>query len=234
MSADGTVGAAVETRATPQPKVAWGGEKYLAVAGTGHTSGVLLNADGTPSTRAGRVIGRSKGACYSVSGVPGKGWLVVGHRSPPDPWGWGGPGAMRCGFVNADGKVENRSAIKEPAGNWSKLPNWLDVGGRKRKTWPWGESSIAWDGTHCVVVWQRHHITGGKKSSFTNCDLIAARVDGWKPVDADGVPVAATENEEKRPALASICPGELLCVYERHRKSGTVTIAGRILKTDGK
>lgn len=234
VGADGVVGAAVATGATPQPRLAWNGEKYLVAYGMGHTEAAILNADGTPSKKVGWVIGRSKGACYSVCGVPGDGWLVVGHRNPPDPWGWGGPGAMRCGFVHAAGTLENRNAIKEPSGNWSKLPNWLDVGGRERKTWPWGASSIAWDGAHCVVVWQRHHITGEKKSSFTNCDLMAARVDGWKPVDADGIPVAASKDEEKSPALASVGPGELLCVYERHRGDGTVVIAARTLETPTK
>lgn len=138
---------------------------------------------------------------------------------------------MRCGFVKADGTLENNSAVKEPSGNWNKLENWLDVGGRKRTTWPYGANASAWDGTHSVAVWQRHHITGEKKSSFTNCEVMAARVDGWKPVDAEGVPVAATQEQEMRPVTASDGAGNLLCVYERHEKSGNVVIAGRTLTT---
>ena len=53
------------------------------------------------------VLGGTKAANFSISAVPGKGWLVVSHRSPPDPWGWGGPGAMRAAFVNLEGKPEN-------------------------------------------------------------------------------------------------------------------------------
>ena len=231
VGADGTVGTAVETGARPHPRVAWGGSQYLVVSGTSQTNGVLLKADGTPAGKIDRIVERSKGAHYSIGGAPGKGWLVLGHRSPPDPWGWGGPGAMRCGFVDAAGKRVYPAKTKEPSGNWSKLEHWLDVGDRKRVTWPWGESSIAWDGTHCVAVWQRHHICGEKKSSFTNCEIMGARVDGGKPVDTDAVPVAAGSEEERHPALASDGAGGLLCVYERHAKDGNVVIAGRTLRT---
>ncbi len=230
ISADGKAGTAVETGALPQPRVASDGEKYLVVYGSSSTSGFLLGPDGKPAGSSLTAVGRSKGACFSIAGAPGKGWLVVGHRSPPDPWGWGGPGAMRCGAVKPDGKVDNPT-LKEPSGNWGKLKNWLDVGGRKRTTWPWGESTIAWDGKHFVAVWQRHHIAGEKKSSFKNCELIASRVDGWKPLDDAGVPVAATEREEKYPALASDRAGKLLCVYEKYCADGQVRICARRLST---
>ena len=59
-------------------------------------------------------------------------------------------------------------------------------------TWPYGESALAWDGARCVAVWERHHLTGEKNCDFTNCDIIAARVEGYKSIDPDGVPVAAS------------------------------------------
>ena len=66
---------------------------------------------------------------------------------------------------------------------------------------------------------------------FTNCDLVAARADGFKPLDRDGVPVAASEMEEKSPAPASDGAGKLLCVYEKHGKDGKVRIGARALST---
>jgi hypothetical protein len=137
---------------------------------------------------------------------------------------------MRCAVVSADGKIDNPTA-KEPSGNWDKLPNWLDVGGRSRTTWPWGESASVWDGKRSIAVWPRHHVTGEKKSSFTNCDLIASRVEGWKPLDPDGVPVAATAAEERQPGLACDGAGGMLLVYEKS-EGGQTVVAARTLKAE--
>jgi hypothetical protein len=113
----------------------------------------------------------------------------------------------------------------------SKLANWLDFGKDKRENspWPYGQSAVAWDGRQFVAVWQRQHIT--KTVSLTNSDILISRVDGWKPLDTDGVPVAVTELEEKNPALASDGAGSLLCVYEKHDKSGKVAIVARVLQS---
>ena len=234
IGADGKVGAAVETRATPQPGLAWGGSCYLAAYGSKTVFTVMLSAEGkplNPSKWGNRTIRSTKAAAFSVSAAPGKGWLVVGHRSPPDPWGWGGPGAMRAAFVNPDGKLENQDAIKEPAGVKARLPCWLDFGRAKKPgaTWPWGQSASAWDGKHSVVVWQRHHLCGEKLTNFENCDLIAARVDGFKSLDEAGIPVAASAADETSPALASDGAGRLLCVYETRSADARSRIAGRVL-----
>ncbi len=135
VSADGKVGATVETGATPQPKLAWNGRNYLVACGgagfwSGEVRGVLLGADGKPAGKPTAVLGGTKTAVFSLSAVPDKGWLVVSHRSPPDPWGWGGPGAMRAAFVNAEGKVEN--PVKEDYPK-ARLPNWLDMGKPPRR-----------------------------------------------------------------------------------------------------
>lgn len=233
VSADGKVGATVETGATPQPKLAWNGRNYLVACGgagfwSGEVRGVLLGADGKPAGKPTAVLGGTKTAVFSLSAVPDKGWLVVSHRSPPDPWGWGGPGAMRAAFVNAEGKVEN--PVKEDYPK-ARLPNWLDMGREKKPgaTWPWGQSASAWAGKHSLAVWQRHHLGGEKMTNFENCDLIAARVDGFKPLDEAGVPIAASEAEETRPALASDGAGRVLCVYEKGIPGAGSRTAGRML-----
>jgi hypothetical protein len=235
VTADGKVGAPIETGATPQPKIAWNGNSYLVACGgagfwSGEVRGILLGADGRPAGKPTPLLGGTKAANFSISAVPGKGWLVVSHRSAPDPWGWGGPGAMRAAFVNLQGKPENSTREESPQ---SRLPNWLDVGREKTKTstWPWGYSASAWDGKQSVVVWQRYHLAGEKMTNLVNCDLIAARVDGFKSLDPDGVPVAASDAEETRPALASDGAGRLLCVYEKHAQDGVAAIAMRAMLT---
>jgi hypothetical protein len=235
VGADGRVGARVETGATPQPKVAWGGECYLAAYGSKTVFTVMLSPEGKPlnATRWGnRTIRSTKTAAFCVSAAGGKGWLVVGHRSPPDPWGWGGPGAMRAAFVNADGKLENQDAVKEPAGVAARLPGWLDFGRGKKpgSTWPWGQSASAWAGEHSLVVWQRHHLAGEKMTNFRNCDLIGARVYGFRSLDEAGVAIAASEAEETRPALASDGAAGLLCVYEKRVAGAAPRIAGRVVR----
>ena len=234
VGADGKVGAAIETRATPQPKLAWGGSCYLAAYGSQTVSTVMLSPEGKPlnATQWGnQTIRSTKAAAFSISAAGGNGWLVVGHRSPPDPWGWGGPGAMRAAFVNPDGTLENQDAVKEPAGVKDRLPGWLDFGREKKPgaAWPWGQSASVWAGSHSLVVWQRHHLGGEKMTNFENCDLIAARVDGFKSLDAAGVPIAASDAEETRPALASDGAGHLLCVYEKSIPGSGSQITGRML-----
>ena len=87
------------------------------------------------------MLGGTKAANFSISAVPDKGWLVVSHRSPPDPWGWGGPGAIRAAFVNLEGKPENLLKEESPQ---TRLPNWLDMGREKSKTatWPWATAPV--------------------------------------------------------------------------------------------
>ncbi len=233
VSAGGKVGTTVETGATPQPKVAWNGKSYLAACGgagfwSGEVRGVLLGADGKPLGKPTPILGGTKSAIFSLSAVPDKGWLVVTHRSPPDPWGWGGPGAMRAAFVGLEGKTLEPVKEQYPQ---ARLANWLDFGREKKPgaTWPWGASASAWDGKRSLVVWQRHHLCGEKMTNFENCDLIAARVEGHRSLDEAGVPVAASEADELSPALASDGGGRLLCVYEKRSSDAIARIACRLL-----
>jgi hypothetical protein len=164
--------------------------------------------------------------------VPAAGWLVISHRSPPDPWGWGGPGAMRAAMVDANGEPADKASLKENSPQ-DRLPNWLDVGKAKTPgaTWPFGPSASAFDGRQSVAVWQRHHLAGEKKTNFENCDLIAARVEGTKSLDPAGVPVAASELEESHPAIAGDGAGACLVVYRRHASETQSAVMARLLRT---
>jgi hypothetical protein len=173
-------------------------------------------------------------AVFSLVPAAGNRWLVISHRSLPDPWGWGGPGAMRAVLIGEDGQPVNQDGIQEPAGVQDRLPGWLDLGWEKKEgaTWPWGESACALDGARCVVVWQRHHLSGEKMTDLVDCDMIAPRIDGYRSLDPSGAPVAATPAEERRPALASGGEGRLLLVHERCQPDGRGRVAGRLIRTE--
>ncbi len=55
-------------------------------------------------------------------------------------------------------------------------------------------------------------------------------MDGWKPADKDGIPVAASPADERNPALAGDGAGKLLCVYEKF-VDGRTAIVARTLRT---
>ena len=234
VSAAGAPGAAAKLFRGGVPQLAWDGKNYLVI-GIAPPSGIRLDAFGKPvgtKTKWSSVINFGARAevyerTFSIAGGGDGGWLVVNDRAQPDYWGWGGSGAMRAYFIGSDGTLD--PGIKgEPSGLRSKLPYWLDIN-KKDAGWPSGASAVAWDGKRFVALWQRHHLE--KQVMFTNCDLIAGRADGFKPLDPDGVPVAASDLEEKNPALASGGAGKLLCVYERYEKGGTVRICARTIKT---
>ena len=99
----------------------------------------------------------------------------------------------------------------------------------KTSTWPWGYSAKRVGreavGRRLAAV----PLAGEKMTNFVNCDLIAARVERVQVArPRSGVPVAASDAEETRPALASDGAGRLLCVYEKHSQDGVVAIAMRL------
>ena len=229
---DGKVGEPAEVGLAPMLRAAWDGKSFLvacAEAGFWRTGDVVrLRPDGKPVAKKRRAtVWVSR---YSLTGVPGKGWLLVTHRNSPNAWGWGGPGAMRCYFVLSDGTMDGSMPKEAGYPGHKKEPNWVDASTKDRAVWPYGPSAGAWDGKQTVVVWQRYHCVGEKKSTFANGDLVAARTDRWKRKDETPVPVAASKADETEPALASDGAGRLLCVYEKERK-GNVAICVRVLTT---
>jgi hypothetical protein len=81
-----------------------------------------------------------------------------------------------------------------------------------------------------VAVWQRYHTGGPTGIDLVNGDIRAGRVDAWKPLDTDGIPVADSAAEELAPALAGNGAGRLLCVYQKV-VDGKARIAARTLRT---
>ena len=239
LGADGRMGTAVEikspwSKAGACPRLAWDGVNYRVAFVSQSLLSAGLAADGRPLDKDPVVtlrgnLGAGIRFAHSVAGSPGRGTLAVCTRSQPDYWGWGGPGAMICLLLGMDGKPDAR--IPKEDYPQSKLANWLDFGKDQREgsPWPYGQSAAAWDGKRFVAVWQRYHIS--KTVGLSNSDVLASRVDGWKPLDGAGVRVAATDLEEKGPAIASDGDGKLLCLYEKHDKDGSVSIVARILES---
>jgi hypothetical protein len=95
---------------------------------------------------------------------------------------------------------------------------------------PHGGSAVAADGKYCVAVWQRYHLGGATRMQMVNSDILASRVDGYKPLDKGGVAVAVSSDEELNPALAGNGDGKLICIYEKV-VDGKSSIAARMLQT---
>ena len=237
----GKVGKPIETGIAPQQKIAWGGTNFLVSCDGGTGTGLRKTSNTATAIQLGsnsKPIGKSftvtelvRNGHYSLSAVPGKGWLFTTHRSPPDAWAWGGTGAMICYFIPS-GKGMDTSVSEENKKVNNKLePNWIDVSTSDRENWPYGTSASAWDGKESVVVWQRFHCMGEKKSTLTNCDIMAARTDGWIRKIGKPIPVATTDSEELAPALASNGAGQVLCVYEKEI-DGKTLICMRILTSN--
>lgn len=239
VSVEGKVGSAREVSDQPHPKIAWDGASYLVVSGGVHWDfagtifGQLLGSDGKAKGPPFTIKAGGAAPMLSISAQPGKGWLLVTHRALTDFWGWNGPGAMKSYFVASDGKP-SADIPRPPSGNWNKMPNWLDILDKNAKTIPYGPNAAAWDGQHFLVVWQRFHRLPPRGFSIplANCDLVAARVDGWKPVDSDGVPVVSSPADEKWPALACEGQGKFLFVYTKGMPDGRVSICARTIKTE--
>jgi len=237
VSAAGAPGKATQLVRGSKPIVAWNGQHYLVVAAQ-TLVGLRLDASAELVGKRKRFysIVPSAGVRENTRAIAGAGneWLVIADRSLPDYWGWAGPGAMRAYLVDSAGTLDAENKVahsKDKAGNHGKLAHWLDLGKSKKDgdPWPSGAAACAWDGKNFVAVWQRFHIEKGVM--FKNCDLVLSRMDGFKPLDRDGVAVSAAPVDERNPALASGGAGALLCVYEKHTADGKVRIGARTLKT---
>ena len=95
VGADGRAGPAVTSRASPQPKIAWGGKHYLVAYGTQTLDSLRLTSDGTPADAGrkpwdGRVV---RGSKHLLAGRAAEA-RVADRQSPlaAGPLGLGRPG----------------------------------------------------------------------------------------------------------------------------------------------
>lgn len=231
---DGKVGTPTEVGLAPCLRIAWDGTHFLVACAAAGFWGVgdvrRLDQMGRPVKDEKPFRAATRVGLFSLSAVPGKGWLLVTHRSPPDAWGWGGPGAMRCFFVLADGKLDPSMPKEQGYPGYDKLqPHWLDFTTKDRRQWPYGGSSSAWDGRQTVVVWQRYECVGEKRSMLARSDIMLSRTDGWKRQTDAPIALAASDAEETAPVLASDGSGHLLCVYEKEVAGRTIIAARTVV-----
>jgi len=234
---DGKVAPPAEVGLAPCLRVAFDGAHFLVACGsrgfwlTGDVR--RLGRDGRPPPGEKPFRAAVRVGLYSLSAVPGKGWLLVTHRNRPNAWGWGGPGAMRCFFILSAGKMDpSMEKEKGYPGYDTFEPNWLDYATKDRQRWPHGLSASAWDGRQSVVVWQRYRCVGEKRSTLANSDIFLSRTDRWKRQSDSPLAVAAGDAEESAPDLASDGAGNLLCVYEKEVGPGTVICARTLRSAD--
>jgi hypothetical protein len=168
---------------------------------------------------------------------------MVHHGGQPNWWNRS-VAIQRVARITPEGKKEAPGDDMGTYGPKGGVPpvNWLDtsfgkktqgnVGGSANTpaVFPYGGSALAPDGQYCVVVWQRYQMGGASNMEMVNGDILASRLDGWKPLDKGGVPVAASAAEELDPALAGNGAGRLLCVYEKV-EDGKSKIVARTLQT---
>jgi len=161
---------------------------------------------------------------------------VAGRASSPDPWGWGGPGAVVLSRVQADGatpesklnyayRLSNLCSRSVPnvvdAAVWKGAKTWNAgaVGGfqgTEDGLWPAGLPAVAHDG-------QGSYLFAWVKGTLARDRLNLLNLDIWvRGMDAQTLEVrvadqkaAATAADETRPVLVNGPAGEILLLSER-------------------
>ena len=236
----------VVTADSATPRIAWNGKEHLVIYFSGRSKSWLrMDTSGktlwNPRRRSWSHIIQGNPLCSTCALPDEKGWLVVYHGGQPN-WWYRSMGIQRVARITPEGKKEAPGDVMgnyRPKGGVPPV-NWLDKssGGRRNvggsantpTVFPYGSSALARDGEYCVAVWQRYHMGGASGMELVNGDILASRLDGWKPLDKGGVCVATSEVEELNPALAGNGAGKLLCVYEKV-VDGRTQICARIIET---
>jgi hypothetical protein len=174
---------------------------------------------------------------------------VAARASFPDPWGWGGPGAVVFARVRADGstpeskldygyRLSNLCSRSVPnvvdAAVWKGSKTW-DAGavggfpGTQDGLWPTGEPAVVHAGKDLYLfAWVKGSL-GKDKLTVTNRDIwirgvgaqdLAVRVADLKAV-GDG------EADETRPVLIQGPQGKVLLLYQRWKTGAARQIAAR-------
>jgi hypothetical protein len=234
-AADGSITPLSLSLYKSNPRIAWNGIQFLLTfkAPSGTVQYVSLDSNGiavsTPIDLYGGV------AFGAVSATPNKGWKVVMHREDPDYWGWGGPGAIMCYAITSTGLLFTSTQQPCYQCTATRYDNWLDysIFNSPGTPWPWGRTSVVWDGKQSIAAWIRYKLGGSTGIQFTNGSIVAGRVTEWgKYVDTFGVYVARTADNEVNPVLASNGNQQLLCVYEKRLQSGSNQITAKMISTN--
>jgi hypothetical protein len=225
---------------------------WVTGARRGVTSAALL------SSKDGAIVQEPKTitpCCQREPAVAGDGrgnFMAASARTPyPDPWGWGGPGAVVCARVTAEGETPegeiryNSSLISErevphvvDAASWGDQPRgpWRAgaVGGfpgTHDGLWPRGWPSVAYAGEGLYLfAWVKGRISQDRLT-LSQYDVWLRGMDGRSlQVRLADRKAAGKENaDETRPALVAGPAGDVVLLYEEIPAEGPRRIVARRL-----
>lgn len=162
---------------------------------------------------------------------------VAARAGAPDPWGWGGPGAIVLSRALADGatpeskldyayRLSNLCSRKVPnvvdAAVWKGAKTW-EAGapggfpGTEDGLWPTGTPAVVHDGQNSYLfAWVKGRLNSDRLN-VSNQDIWLRGMDGKTlAVTQTDRPVAGDPAvDETCPVLVNGPPGEILLVYER-------------------
>ncbi|GIW85263.1 MAG: hypothetical protein KatS3mg107_0923 [Gemmataceae bacterium] len=174
---------------------------------------------------------------------------VASRASHPDPWGWGGPGAVVLSRVQADGstpeskldyayRLSNLCSRSVPnvvdAAVWKGSKTW-DAGavggfpGTQDGLWPTGSPAVASAGRNIFLfAWVKGSL-GRDKLTVTNLDVWVRGMDAKTLAVrvTDQKAAAAVDADETHPVLVAGPEGEILLLYERLSTGAPRHIAAR-------
>lgn len=220
----------------------------------GRTEAALVNVGSGQLKRHGAI----NTACPDGVAVAGDGagaFMTVAARAPyPDPWGWGGPGAVVCSRILADGttpdagrdygyRMTRLSERTVPnvvdAASWGKNPKskW-DAGapggfpGTPDGLWPRGLPAVAHAGDGCFLfAWVKGRI-GSDRLTVSQYDIWMRGLNGRtleEQVQLQQV-AAGKDVDETRPSLLAGPDGECLLLHEGVSPSGRRILARLITR----
>jgi len=177
---------------------------------------------------------------------------VAGRASAPDPWGWGGPGALVLSRVQADGttpesklnyayRLSNLCSRSVPnvvdAAVWKGAKTWNAgaVGGfqgTEDGLWPTGWPAVAHDGKGTYLfAWVKGTIAKDRLN-LSNLDIWLRGMDARTlEVRVADRKAAASAADETRPVLVNGPAGEILLLYERLQSGAPRSIEARRIGT---
>ncbi len=196
----------------------------------------------------------------SMASGDGEVALLWARGIAPDPWGWGGPGAIIGVRISGDGQVPENKAFNKI--RWSPegreqyvnrlLPGVLDTARWKGfEGWPQGKpggfkeaegglwphaylaaAPLAGTKGRYFAVWVRAYLQGlGQTGRF---DIMGGRLksgENWDAPDWPPAEIAAGAGAATLPAVASGAPGEpVLVVFERHMPDGSADVKAKFVR----